>query len=98
MGCQLVSLFYVFADDLIEISNEIRSLCQSNFTYIFTCGGVGPTHDDITFEAVAKAFDEELVLSLEIKRVLEQHFTGDLLKTALKMAMVIFFSKLIAMT
>jgi len=84
----VVKRVLILPDDLIEISTEIKNLCQSNFTYIFTCGGVGPTHDDITFEAVAKAFDEELVLSPEIKRVLEQHFTEDLLKTALKMAMV----------
>ena len=77
----------ILPDDIDEIAAEVRVLC-SGFTYVFTCGGVGPTHDDITFEAIAKAFEEELVIDPEIKRVLEKYYKGDDLKTALKMAKV----------
>ena len=78
----------ILPDEIDEIAAEVRVLC-SGFTYVFTCGGVGPTHDDITFEAIAKAFEEELVISPEIKRVLEKYYKGDDLKTALKMAKVL---------
>jgi len=36
------------------------------YDYVFTTGGIGPTHDDITAECVAKAFDEELIQHPEI--------------------------------
>ena len=84
----VVKRIVILPDDIEDISTEVRVLC-SGFTYVFTCGGVGPTHDDITFEAIAKAFEEELVISPEIKRVLEQYYKGDDLKTALKMAKVL---------
>ena len=84
----VVKRIVILPDDIDEIAAEVRVLC-SGFTYVFTCGGVGPTHDDITFEAIAKAFEEELVIDPEIKRVLEKYYKGDDLKTALKMAKVI---------
>jgi len=83
----VVKRIVILPDEIDEIAAEVRVLC-SGFTHVFTCGGVGPTHDDITFEAIAKAFEEELVISPEIKRVLEQYYKGDDLKTALKMAKV----------
>src|SRR6201995_1087889 len=38
-----------------EIVDALNAL-RSRYTYVFTTGGIGPTHDDITFEAVAAAF------------------------------------------
>src|SRR3954469_11244508 len=38
-----------------EIVNAVNALRQ-RYTYVFTTGGIGPTHDDITADAVAKAF------------------------------------------
>lgn len=76
----------IIPDDVTEIADEVKKFCQ-NYSYVFTCGGVGPTHDDVTFEAIAKAFNEELVISPEIKKVLELHFK-DLNESMLKMAKV----------
>jgi molybdenum cofactor synthesis domain-containing protein len=39
--------------------------CRAKFTYVFTTGGIGPTHDDITAECIALAFGVELVLDAE---------------------------------
>jgi len=42
-------------DDIIEAVNSLRK----KYDYVFTTGGIGPTHDDITTECVAKAFGVE---------------------------------------
>jgi molybdenum cofactor synthesis domain-containing protein len=45
----------VVADVQKEIVDALNAL-RARYTYVFTTGGIGPTHDDITFEAVAAAF------------------------------------------
>jgi molybdenum cofactor synthesis domain-containing protein len=45
-------------DAIVRHLNE----CRATFTYVFTTGGIGPTHDDITAECVALAFGVDLVL------------------------------------
>src|SRR5215471_8656887 len=39
-------------DEIVQAVNALRA----RYTYVFTTGGIGPTHDDITADAVAKAF------------------------------------------
>ena len=77
----------ILPDQIDEIAQEIREFC-AQFKFVFTCGGVGPTHDDVTFEAVAKAFNQDLALSTEIIEVLETHFKDGLNDSMLKMARV----------
>ncbi len=43
-------------DEIVEALNALRA----SYTYVFTTGGIGPTHDDITADAVARAFGVEL--------------------------------------
>jgi molybdenum cofactor synthesis domain-containing protein len=45
----------VVPDDEADIVDALNAL-RSRFTYVFTTGGIGPTHDDITADCVAKAF------------------------------------------
>ncbi len=45
----------VVADDESEIADAVNAL-RSKYTYVFTTGGIGPTHDDITADSVARAF------------------------------------------
>jgi len=45
----------VVSDDETEIVTAVNAL-RNRYTYVFTTGGIGPTHDDITAECVAKAF------------------------------------------
>jgi molybdenum cofactor synthesis domain-containing protein len=54
-------------DDIVEALNALRA----RYTYIFTTGGIGPTHDDITADAVAKAFGVALPIHAEARAMLE---------------------------
>ncbi len=70
---------------IIDTVNEVRR----SFDYVFTTGGIGPTHDDITAENVAKAFGVPLLLNQEAKKLLEDNLgQGNLSKARLRMAMI----------
>ena len=45
----------VVADDEADIVAAVNAL-RARYTYLFTTGGIGPTHDDITADSIAKAF------------------------------------------
>ncbi len=71
--------------DIVEAVNA----CRARHAYVFTTGGIGPTHDDITSAAVAKAFGVELILHPEAIARLERHYPAGKLNDARKrMAMV----------
>ncbi len=77
----------VVPDVEAEIVAAINAL-RDRYTYVFTTGGIGPTHDDITAECVAKAFGVALIQNPEARRRLEDHYKGtDMLNAArLRMA------------
>lgn len=52
----------VVRDEPAAIVRHVNE-CRREFTYVFTTGGIGPTHDDITTECIAQAFGVPLVLS-----------------------------------
>ena len=54
----------VLRDDKAEIVAAVTE-CRARHDYVFTTGGIGPTHDDITAECIAAAFGRELVLHPE---------------------------------
>ena len=54
-------------DDIIAAVNALRS----RYTYVFTTGGIGPTHDDITADAIAKAFGVGLPINPDARAMLE---------------------------
>lgn len=65
----------VIPDDeerIIKTVNEIRLL----YTYIFTTGGIGATHDDITAECIAKAFGRKFVENQEALAIISDHYKG----------------------
>src|SRR5579864_9264652 len=78
----------VIPDDtetIVATVNEVRA----KFDYVFTTGGIGPTHDDITSASVAQAFGVPLILHPEAKRILESHYPpGGLNEARLRMAQV----------
>jgi len=68
---------------IIATINTVRA----QFTYVFTTGGIGPTHDDITALSIAKAFGRELVLDAEaVDRIRRRKY--ELNEARLKMAHV----------
>lgn len=78
----------VIPDDEAVIIATINAL-KACFNYIFTTGGIGPTHDDITSAAIAKAFGVPLILHEEARRRLASHYAeGELNEARLKMAHV----------
>ena len=59
---------------IIETINELRR----NFDYVFTTGGIGPTHDDITSESISKAFGLKYEIHKEAFKILENYYkTGE---------------------
>ena len=54
--------------DIVEAVNALRE----RHDYVFTTGGIGPTHDDITADCIAAAFGVDLVVSPEIAAILER--------------------------
>jgi molybdenum cofactor synthesis domain-containing protein len=61
--------------------------CRSVFTYVFTTGGIGPTHDDITAASVALAFAKKLERRAEAVAVMDDYYeSGKLTEARLKMA------------
>src|SRR5271156_6671752 len=73
------------SDVIVATVNEGRR----TFDYVFTTGGIGPTHDDITAQCVADAFGVALIVHPEAKRLLETHYPpGQLNDARLRMAMV----------
>ena len=70
-------------DTIVAAVNEARA----RFTYVFTTGGIGPTHDDITAASIAKAFGVPLIQNPEARAILEAHYpTGELNRARLRMA------------
>lgn len=60
----------VVPDEVATIATEIASF-SSRFTHVLTAGGIGPTHDDVTFEAVARAFGDELKPHPELQAAIQ---------------------------
>ncbi len=55
---------------IISTVNEFRK----KFNYVFTSGGIGPTHDDITSEAVSKSFNLKYEINKEAFKILEKYY------------------------
>ena len=77
---------------IIETVNELRN----KFNYIFTTGGIGPTHDDITAESISKVFNIEYGFHKEAFSLLEKYYEpGEFNEGRQKMAKMPITSNLI---
>ncbi|MFN9813758.1 MAG: competence/damage-inducible protein A [Deltaproteobacteria bacterium] len=84
----------VCRDELETIARELDAL-RSTHDVVFTSGGVGPTHDDVTIPAVARAFGVELRRDEELARRIREHFGERTTEGHLRMAEVPAGAKLL---
>jgi molybdenum cofactor synthesis domain-containing protein len=72
LGCDLRRIA-VIPDDRGEIAATVADF-SGRFDHVFTSGGVGPTHDDVTMEAIAAAFGVAVVVEPRLEKVLRDYW------------------------
>ena len=79
----------VVADDMDAIAEAVNILRERN-DYLFTTGGIGPTHDDITVDAIAAALGVDVIIHPTARAVLEKYYAdkGGINEGRLRMARV----------
>lgn len=75
------------SDDVAEIAWAV-ACCRGRFAPIVTSGGIGPTHDDLTVEGVARALGKSVVIHPELESRLRGHYGDSMPEEALRMARV----------
>jgi molybdenum cofactor synthesis domain-containing protein len=80
----------IVPDDLARIGEAVNAL-RAAHDYLFTTGGIGPTHDDITVDAIAAAFGVPVIVHPQARAILEDYYRerpGGLNEARLRMARV----------
>jgi molybdenum cofactor synthesis domain-containing protein len=77
----------VVADDLAAIGSAVNAMLAAH-DYVFTTGGIGPTHDDITVDAVAAALGVAVVMHPDAEATLRAYYGDRINDTRLRMARV----------
>jgi FAD synthetase len=74
--------------DVIDtIANDVRAMSET-YDFVFTTGGVGPTHDDLTMDGIAQAFGRKVTLNESISARIQHYQEKQLNESQLKMAMI----------
>jgi molybdenum cofactor synthesis domain-containing protein len=60
--------------DIEKTIIDTVNLLRKNYNYVFTTGGIGPTHDDITAQSISKAFDLKYEIHKEAFKILEAYY------------------------
>ncbi len=80
----------VVSDEAQAIEGAVRALSAA-YTHVFTSGGIGPTHDDITADCVARAFGRAIDVRDDARAILQAHYDRmgtDLNQARLRMARI----------
>lgn len=80
----------VVSDDAPAITDAVRTLAVQ-YEHLFTSGGIGPTHDDITADCIAEAFNQTIDVRADARKLLSDHYekTGrELNEARLRMARI----------
>ena len=88
-GIKLLEVRIIPDDEKVIVSTV--NLLRVKYSYIFTSGGIGPTHDDITAESIAKAFGVSLKINEAAVKILATNYSRgalDLTPARLRMARV----------
>jgi molybdenum cofactor synthesis domain-containing protein len=75
----------VVRDSMSAIGEAVLALAESH-TYVLTTGGIGPTHDDISMAAIAKAFGVRIARDAQVEEKLRQYYANRLMPATLRMA------------
>ena len=84
----------VIPDEIDAIASAIRDY-QPNYDVVFTSGGVGPTHDDVTIAGVAKGLGRSVVRHPTLEAKLHEFFGADVNDARLKMTEVVAGTELV---
>jgi molybdenum cofactor synthesis domain-containing protein len=84
----------VIPDDIQEVAAAVQEL-SARFDHVFTSGGVGPTHDDVTILGIARAFNRPIVRHPDLERRIKSFVDGEVDESRLRMADVPEGSELI---
>lgn len=77
----------IIPDEVPVIVDVVRDMARTH-DLVFTTGGVGPTHDDVTIAAIAQAFGRRLVRQPLLEAMLRQHYGVEITAAQLRMAEV----------
>src|SRR5437762_3470152 len=75
----------IIPDELHLISDEVRHFSNA-YDYVFTTGGVGPTHDDLTMDGIAGAFGRRIRRNSELEASIRRFYPTELIEGNLRMA------------
>jgi molybdenum cofactor synthesis domain-containing protein len=74
--------------DIVDtIANEVVAMSDA-YDFVFTSGGIGPTHDDLTMHAIAQAFGREIVMNQSMVDRMSRHSKKPINEAMKKMAMI----------
>jgi molybdenum cofactor synthesis domain-containing protein len=73
----------IIPDELNTIVSSVN-LLRKKYNYLFTTGGIGPTHDDITALAISKAFNKKYEYNKEAYQILKKHYKDSYFNEARK--------------
>ncbi len=74
--------------DEIDVIGSIVAEYSAAYDFVFTSGGVGPTHDDLTIEGIARAFGVDVVENPDLRRLIDGYAKGRPSPSMLRMARV----------
>ena len=89
IGINLSEARFIRDDAAVIVSNIVE--LSTKFDYLFTSGGIGPTHDDITTDCVAKAFGRQVSVRSDAFNILKKYYDGkgiELNEARLRMARI----------
>ena len=89
-------------EEVVVIKDEKKTIIDkvvnysNKYSYVFTTGGIGPTHDDITSESISEAFNLEYLTHKEAFKILDKYYAkGDFNESRQRMAKMPIGSELI---
>ena len=89
IGINLSEARFIRDDASVIVSNIVE--LSTKFDYLFTSGGIGPTHDDITTDCVAEAFGRQVSVRSDAFNILKKYYDGkgiELNEARLRMARI----------